>query len=105
MRSRSSSRFSPTKFSSRLRHLGPYPLIEDNSQRDKGSNVVNVRGAYEFGHAEFYAELVNVFDSRDKDMAYAYESYIPAFDTEPTEGRVSRVLEPRTLRVGATYRF
>src|SRR4029453_9970485 len=29
----------------RLRHLGPYPLIEDNSQRDKGSNVVNTRGA------------------------------------------------------------
>ncbi len=93
------------KFSARLRHLGPYPLIEDNSLRDKGSNVVNVRGAYELGHTEIYAEVVNVFDSRDKDMAYDYESYIPAFDAEPTDGRMSRVLEPRTFRVGATYKF
>ncbi len=60
---------------------------------------------YELGKAEFYAELVNVFDSRDKDMTYFYESYIPAFDAAPVEGRMSRVLEPRTLRVGATYKF
>jgi len=93
------------KFAARLRHLGPYPLIEDNSERDKGSNVVNVRGAYQLGKAEFYAEVVNVLDSRDKDMTYFYESYIPAFDAAPTEGRMSRVLEPRTLRVGATFKF
>ncbi|MBO9575359.1 MAG: TonB-dependent receptor [Sphingobium sp.] len=93
------------KFSARLRHLGPYPLIEDNSERDKGSNVVNVRGAFAFGPAEIYAEVVNVLDSKDKDMTYFYESYIPAFDSAPTEGRMSRVLEPRTLRVGATMKF
>ncbi len=29
----------------RMRHLGPYPLIEDNSFRDKGSTVFNARGA------------------------------------------------------------
>jgi outer membrane receptor protein involved in Fe transport len=93
------------KFSARLRHLGPYPLIEDNSVRDKGSNVFNVRGAYALGPVELYAELVNVFASGDKDMAYYYEAYIPAFDSAPTEGRMSRVLEPRTLRVGATMKF
>ncbi|MBO9580644.1 MAG: TonB-dependent receptor [Sphingobium sp.] len=93
------------KFSARLRHLGPYPLIEDNSERDKGSNNVNLRGAYAFGPLELYAELVNVFDSRDKDMTYFYEAYIPSFDAAPTEGRMSRVLEPRTLRVGATVKF
>ena len=26
-------------------------------------------------------------------------------DAAPTEGRTSRVVEPRTFRVGATYRF
>jgi outer membrane receptor protein involved in Fe transport len=93
------------KFSARLRHLGPYPLIEDNSERDKGSNNVNVRGAYEIGPLELYAEVVNVLDSRDKDMTYFYESYIPSFDAAPVEGRMSRVLEPRTLRVGATFKF
>ncbi len=93
------------KFSARLRHLGPYPLIEDNSERDKGSNIVNVRGAYEIGPVEVYAEVINVLNSKDKDMTYFYESYIPAFDSAPVEGRMSRVLEPRSVRVGATMRF
>jgi len=89
----------------RMRHLGPYPLVEDNSQRSKGSTVVNVRGAWKPGNVEVYAELLNVFNSRDKDIRYYYESYIPAFDAAPTDGRLSRVVEPRTLRVGARYKF
>lgn len=93
------------KFSARLRHLGPSPLIEDNSVRDHGSNVVNVRGAYQLGPAELYAEAVNIFDSGDKDIAYYYESYIPGFDAAPVEGRLSRVVEPFTVRVGATIKF
>lgn len=93
------------KFAARLRHLGPSPLIEDNSARDTGSDVVNVRGAYNFGKVEVYAEVLNVMNSKDKDMAYYYESYIPSFDTAPVEGRLSRSLEPRSLRVGATMRF
>lgn len=93
------------KASVRLRHLGPSPLIEDNSVRDKGSTVINLRGAREFADVEVYGELLNVFNGRDKDIAYFYESYIPAFDAAPTDGRLSRVVEPRTVRVGATYRF
>lgn len=86
--------------SARLRHLGPYPLIEDNSDRDPGSNVVNVRGAYKMGRIQLYAEALNLLDSRDKDISYRYESYLPAFDAAPVDGRLSRVVEPRTLKVG-----
>jgi outer membrane receptor protein involved in Fe transport len=89
----------------RFRHLGPSPLIEDNSVRDKGSNVFNLRAARKFEHIEVYGDLLNVLDSKDKDIAYFYESFIPGFDTGPVEGRVSRTVEPRTVRVGATYRF
>jgi len=89
----------------RLRHLGPSPLVEDNSVRDKGSTVVNLRAARKFENFEVYGDLLNVFNSRDKDIAYFYESYIPSFDAAPSEGRMSRVVEPRTVRVGATYRF
>lgn len=91
--------------STRLRHLGGYPLIEDNSVRDKGSNVVNLRGAFKPGKLEIYAEVLNLLDSRDKDIAYYYQSYIPGFDAAPVEGRLSRVVEPRTFRVGAKIRF
>jgi outer membrane receptor protein involved in Fe transport len=94
----------------RLRHLGPYPLIEDGSVRDKGSTVVNLRGAWQpggkdAGGIQVYAELLNVLDSTDKDIAYYYESYIPSVDAAPQEGRLSRVVEPRTLRIGARYTF
>ncbi|WP_293882097.1 TonB-dependent receptor [Sphingomonas sp.] len=84
----------------RLRHLGPYPLIEDNSDRDPGSNVVNVRAAYRLGQFQLYAEALNLLDSRDNDISYRYTSYVPAFDAAPTDGRLSRVVEPRTLKIG-----
>lgn len=89
----------------RVRHLGPSPLIEDNSVRDKGSTVVNLRAARKFENFEIYGDILNVLDSNDKDIAYLYESFIPGFDAAPVEGRLSRVVEPRTVRVGATYRF
>ena len=93
------------KLSARLRHLGGYPLDEDNSVRDSGSNILNIRGAYKPGRVEIYAEVLNVLDSRDKDIAYFYESYIPGFDAQPIEGRLSRVLEPRTFRIGTKLSF
>ncbi|MEL0209220.1 MAG: hypothetical protein VW891_01225, partial [Novosphingobium sp.] len=65
----------------------------------------NLRGAVKFRHVEVMAEVLNVLNSRDKDIAYFYESYIPAFDAAPTEGRVSRVVEPRTVRVGMRFKF
>lgn len=96
----------PWETSIRLRHLGPYPLIEDNSVRDKGSTIVNARAAWKGKRIELYGELLNIFDSRDKDIAYYYESYIPAFDMSgPQEGRLSRVVEPRTVRLGAKVKF
>ncbi len=89
----------------RVRHLGPYPLIEDNSVRDDGSTIVNLRAAWKPGAWEIYGEVLNLFDSRAKDIAFYYESYLPAIDAAPEEGRVSRVVEPITFRVGARYNF
>lgn len=96
----------PWEASIRLRHLGPYPLVEDNSVRDHGSTVVNARAAWKGGPIQIYGEVLNVFDSRDKDIAYYYESYIPSYDTGgPVEGRLSRVVEPRTVKIGAKFMF
>ena len=72
---------------------------------NSGSTVVNLRAARKFANFEIYGDVLNVLNSRDKDIAYFYESFIPGFDTAPVEGRLSRVVEPRTVRVGATYRF
>lgn len=95
----------PWRASVRWRHLGASPLIEDNSVRDSGSDIVNLRAARDFGQVEIYGELLNALQSRDKDIAYHYESYIPAFDSAPTEGRLSRIVEPRTVRMGLKFNF
>lgn len=96
----------PWEASLRVRHLGPYPLLEDNSARDKGSTVVNLRAARKIGRFEVYGEVLNLLDSGDKDIAYFYESYIPSIDRDgPVEGRLSRVVEPRTLRIGSRISF
>ena len=49
--------------------------------------------------------MLNLLDSRDKDIASYYESFVPGFDTAPVEGRLSRVVEPRTLRAGMKVKF
>jgi len=67
---------------------------------------MNARAAWKGKKVEIFGEVLNIFDSRDKDIAYYYESYIPAFDAgAPVEGRLSRVVEPRTVRIGAKVNF
>ncbi|MGJ0239538.1 TonB-dependent receptor [Novosphingobium fluoreni] len=96
----------PWEASLRMRHLGPYPLIGNNGVRDKGSTVFNFRAARKIGRFQVYGELLNILDSRDKDIAYFYDSYIPSFDRNgPVDGRLSRVIEPRTVRLGIRTNF
>jgi len=95
----------PWELSGRLRHLGPYPLIEDDSLRATAENVVNLRAAWKSGRWMLYGELLNVLDGKGKDIVYFYESYLPAIDSAPTEGRMSRAEEPRTVRLGLRYSF
>ena len=95
------------ELSARLRHLGEFPLIEDNSERAEGEQCLNLRAAWNHGGWALYGELLNVFDKRGKDIVYWYESNVPGVDPPDTmvDGRVSRVEEPRTVRVGLRYRF
>jgi outer membrane receptor protein involved in Fe transport len=91
----------------RVRHLGEYPLLEDNSQRAPAENVINLHAAWKPGHYTVYGELLNVFDHDGKDIVYYYGTHVQGLDsgTEQIDGRVSRAEEPRTLRVGVKYTF
>ncbi len=93
------------ELSARARYLGGYPLIEDNSQRAKAEMHINLRAAWKPGRWTIYGEVLNALDDDAKDIVYWYESFVSGFDLAPTEGRVSRVEEPRTLRVGVKYLF
>ncbi|MBC7984251.1 MAG: TonB-dependent receptor [Candidatus Obscuribacterales bacterium] len=90
--------------SMRVRHLGSYPLIEDNSvRRAEPETHVNIRAAWHPGNFTLYGELLNVLDEHGKDIVYFYETNVPGRGVE--EGRVSRAEEPRTVRAGVKYRF
>ena len=95
----------PWEIGMRLRHLGPYPLLEDNSQRTAAEDVLNLRTAWTHSHLTVYAELLNVFNSDGKDIVYWYETQVAGLDKAPVEGRVSRSEEPRTFRFGVKYSF
>jgi outer membrane receptor protein involved in Fe transport len=101
----------------RLRYLGPYPLVPDNSQRANSDTMLNFRGAYTLGKVQIYGEILNVLDDKGKDVVYWYPAYVAGLDppgltsndidcnSGAVNCRMSRAEEPRTLRVGAKIRF
>ena len=104
----------PWELSARERVLGAYPLIEDNSLRASPERVLNLRAAWKRRGWQLYGELLNAFDSHGKDIVYYYGTHIDALDgpADPQDldatridGRVSRAVEPRTIRVGLKYDF
>jgi outer membrane receptor protein involved in Fe transport len=91
----------------RVRYLGKYPLIEDNSLRADAETGVNLRAAWKPGRFTVYAEALNILDEDGKDIVYFYGANVAGLDPpgEQVDGRVSRAEEPRTIRVGVKYAF
>jgi len=97
----------PWEISARVRYLGPYPLVPDNSRRAGSDEQVNLRAAHTHGRLTVYGELLNVFDDAGKEIVYWYDAHVPGLDPADVEvpGRLSRTAEPRTLRAGIKYSF
>ncbi len=91
--------------SARVRYLGAYPLLEDDSERATPEIHVSFRAAWKPGRWTAYGEVLNVLDDDAKDIVYWYESFVQGFDMTPVEGRLSRAEEPRTVRLGLKYQF
>lgn len=94
----------------RVRHLGPHPLTEDNLVRSDGTTLVNLRTAWtptDFAHGrlEVFGELLNVLGSKKKDVDYFYPSRLPGEPAGGVAGLHSRIVEPRSLRVGMKWLF
>jgi hypothetical protein len=88
----------------RLRRLGGYPLIEDDSDRAPPTSIVNLSAGYRRGPAGITLSLLNGFDAADADIQYFYESRAPA---EPAgiEGIHFHPIEPRQLRLALSWGF
>ncbi len=98
----------------RVRHFGERPLIEDNSAKSDPTTVVNGMLGYRWDddHWDLRGELLNVFDSKDDDITYFYESRLRtpfgpggALEPAPVEDVHFRSVEPRMVRVTLTYNF
>lgn len=103
-----SAAFRQWNASARFRYMGPHPLIEDNSQRGSATFLANARLGWtpdNLWGLEFYGEVLNLFDSKDDDIDYYYETRFPGEPAEGVLGRNSRIVEPRQFRVGMTKRF
>ncbi len=82
----------------RLRYFGSAPLIEDNSARAGSTQVVNADIGFRFsiGISASITGL-NLFDSRDNDITYFYESQLPG-EAAPVSDRHFHPVEPRQFR-------
>jgi outer membrane receptor protein involved in Fe transport len=89
----------------RFRHFGEAPLIEDDRVRSSPTTLVNLEAGYRFWERyKISAALYNVFDRKDNDITYFYESQL-ANEAEPVEDIHFHPVEPRTLRVTLSGSF
>jgi outer membrane receptor protein involved in Fe transport len=90
----------------RMRHFGERPLTEDGSVSSDETTIWNLRVGYQLENWTFRADVINLTDSNDRDIDYFYASRLA---DEPlgsaTEDVHYHVMEPRTFRLSAGYRF
>lgn len=109
--------FGPWFGALQVRHFGPRPLIEDNSQRSQGTTIANLRLGYALEkHLRIHFDVLNLFGSRRDDITYFYgsclRSEVGVVPECPGGGggdgvndRHFHPVEPRQLRVTLVGRF
>jgi hypothetical protein len=89
----------------RLRYFGPRDLTSDGIYRSDATLLLNAEAGYQINKKwRIFAEFLNLSDSRDHDIDYAYISRITPTATPAFTG-VFHPVEPFQVRVGVTARF
>lgn len=97
--------FGPWSASLQWRHLGPGPLIEDNSVRAFASTLTNLRVGYRFSpQVEATLDIFNLTDKKANDIQYFYESQVSG-EAAPVADRHVHAAEPRSARITLQVRF
>lgn len=86
----------------RLRHLGGYAMIEDNSARADPATILNLNAGYRLGDLRLSLNVLNLLDSKDSDIQYFYESRLPG-EVDPVEDVHFHPVEPRQLRLTLSW--
>jgi len=98
------AQFDALTISTRLRHFGPAPLIEDNSVRSNATTLVNLTAAYQWDAITFSLDVLNLFDARDADISYFFESQLPG-EAAPVADLHFHPVEPRRIRASIRVNF
>ncbi|MDC3332948.1 TonB-dependent receptor [bacterium] len=88
----------------RIRYFGEEPLEESGSIKGESATVANLMLAKDWNNFGIKAEVLNVFDSDDRDVEYLYESQL-AGEASPTEDIHYKIFEPRTFRLSGHLKF
>lgn len=89
----------------RLRYFGSAPLMEDNSVRSDSTLIVNADVGYRFANGVSASITgLNLFNVRDADITYFYESQLPG-EVQPVNDRHFHPVEPRTFRLTLKARW
>ncbi len=89
-----------------LRHFGPRPLIEDNSQRSSATTLAYLRIGYQCTPSLKAAlDVFNLFDRKASDIDYYYASRLPGEGPDGVADRNFHPVEPRTFRLSLTAAF
>ena len=94
----------------RLRYFGPRALVEDDSVRSEGTILLSTRVGYEFNETwTLSAEVFNLLNRDDDEIAYYYPSRLASEAAGPDEGGYNdfhvHPVYPISFRVALTARF
>lgn len=89
----------------RLRYLGERILDSFDEHKADDTTLVNLALGYQLSGFDTKLELLNIFDSKDHDIDYFYESRLAGEPAEGVEDLHYHPVEPRMVRVSVSYRF
>lgn len=90
----------------RVRHLGSYPLTEDNAVRARAATLLNGEVGYRLRSGmRVQASILNLANTRAEDIQYFYASRLRGEPAAGVEGVHSHPVEPRQIRLTLEREF
>ena len=89
-----------------IRHFGPRPLIEDNSQKSSATSLASLRVGYKVTKdVKLALDVFNLFDKTASDIDYYYASRLPGEAAGGVNDIHFHPVEPRSLRLTLSANF
>jgi hypothetical protein len=90
----------------RVRHFGAYALTEDNAERATPTTLLNLNAGWAFGNRlRVGLGVLNLLDAEAADIQYFYASRLPGEPSGGVEDVHFHPVEPRQVRLTATWGF